>query len=61
MAQYEVVVRDVTYKGIIVEAESEEEAYEMAQEADGGEFDVCMDGGEWEIISTRKVEEEPAQ
>lgn len=53
---YKVIAKSTGYYSIVVEAESIEEAIEIAEEMDGGDFDEepkC----DWEIIRAEEVEE----
>ena len=62
MATYRVWAKMVTYAYLDVEAESEDEAVEIAYDADGGDFieDTDPYSGSWEIMEeeTEKLDEE---
>ena len=57
MKTYRVTASYMTYCYVEVEAESEDEAIDLAGEIDGGDFtsDSCADGG-WEIESAYLIE-----
>lgn len=54
--KYHVVMRSVEYYGIDVEACDKEEAMELAEYADGGEF-IFEDNTPWEVDEVREYEE----
>ena len=47
MAKFRVWARSISYVYLDVEADSEEQAMEIAEEADGGAYHE--DGGDWEF------------
>lgn len=49
MAKYKVKAVMTSYAYLEVEAEDENEAYNIARETDGGEF-IPTDEGDWEIL-----------
>ena len=53
MAVYRVWAESITDVYIDIEAESEEKAFEIAHEVDGGEFHE--DGGDWKFGSVYEV------
>jgi hypothetical protein len=59
MKKYEVQASYVTYCHAVIEAESEEEAYQIAKNMDGGSFDVDRQQGlgDWDIYSVDEIEE----
>lgn len=54
--KYHVVMQSIEYYGIDVEAYDEEEAIELAKNADGGEF-IFEDNAPWEVNEVKEVEE----
>ena len=54
MAVYRVWAESITDVYIDIEAESEEKAFEVAKELDGGEFHEC--GGDWQFGAVYEVE-----
>ncbi len=56
MAMYRVWAQSISDVYLDVEAESEEEAYEIASEADGGEFIEDPTGGDWIMGDVMKIE-----
>lgn len=57
MKTFIVTASYITYCTAEIEAESQEEAYEIARSMDGGDFDVNRDTGlsDWEIEEVREV------
>lgn len=49
MLQFQVIVRDVTFKGYLVEAPDKDEAIRIVQEGEAEDPEI-LDGGEWEIV-----------
>jgi len=49
MAKYRVWAKMTSYSFLDVEAESEQEALEIAEDADGGEF-ITTEDGDWELL-----------
>ena len=59
MPRYRVWAECITDCYLDVDAESEEEAFAIAEEADGGDFITDMAGGDFRVTSTiEKLEEE---
>ena len=58
MAMYRVWAQSISDVYLDVEAESEEEAYEIANEADGGEFVEYSCGGDWILGDIERIDEE---
>jgi len=55
MKKYTVTASSITYYTVEIEAENDEEAWDIAHSADGGDF--TQDGmGDWEIIEVREVD-----
>jgi hypothetical protein len=52
---YKVTACYYTYCTAIVEAETEEAAYEMARDMDGGDFKQSNELGDWHIKSVDEV------
>lgn len=54
MKKFRVTASSMSYFTLVVEAETQEEAEAIAEQADGGDFDA--DGfGDWEIYSVEEV------
>lgn len=53
MAKYRVWAKMTSYSFLDVEAENEQEALEIAEYTDGGEF-ITTEGGDWEVLSDVK-------
>jgi hypothetical protein len=54
MKTFKVMASSISYYTLEIEADSLEEAQDMARDADGGDFEA--DGvGDWEIIEVREV------
>ena len=49
MKKYKVIAKSVSYPYVIVKANNEEEALEIAEELDGGDFEEDWDG-DFEIL-----------
>jgi hypothetical protein len=56
MAKFRAVATYTSYCEVIIEAESEDEAFEIAQSMDGGDF-TPIDGGDWDIDSVTEITE----
>jgi hypothetical protein len=55
MKKFKVTASSITYYTIEIEAETELRAWQLAKEADGGDF--TQDGiGDWEIIEVCEVD-----
>jgi hypothetical protein len=59
MKSYKILASYTTYCSLVVEAESEDEAREIAYQADGGDF-KDNDFGDWDINDVFLLEEEKA-
>lgn len=59
MKTFIVTASYITYCTAEIEAESQEEAYEIARSMDGGDFDVNRDTGldDWQIMDIEEVTE----
>lgn len=57
MRKYRVWARSIDYCYLDVEAESEDEAYDIASQTDGGEFCCDSASGEWEMDHVDKIED----
>lgn len=55
MKKFKVVASSISYYTVEIEAENEDEAWDMAREIDGGDFEPDGDG-DWEIYSVAEVE-----
>ncbi len=51
MAEYRVEAKMTTYASILIEAQTAEAALEIAEDADGGDFDTDNEIGDWAIVS----------
>jgi len=56
MKKYEVIATTISYHKLIIEAENDDEAWDMAREADGGDFEL-HDQGNWEIYGVKEITE----
>lgn len=56
MKKYEVIATTTSYHKLIIEAENDDEAWDMAREADGGDFEL-HDQGDWEIYGVKEITE----
>ena len=55
MKKFKVIASSITYYTVEIEAENEDEAWNIGCEADGGDFEP--DGnGDWEIVEVREVQ-----
>jgi hypothetical protein len=55
MKKFKVTASSISYFVLEVEAETQEEAQQIAEQADGGDFDA--DGlGDWEIYDVKEIE-----
>ena len=54
MKKFKVVASSITYYTVEIEAENEDEAWGMARDIDGGDFE-SDDQGDWEIYSVSEV------
>lgn len=57
MKTYKITACYYTYVTAEVEAETEEQAYEMAREMDGGDFKQSGELGDWHINDVIEVNE----
>jgi hypothetical protein len=55
MKKYQVIASSISYYSLIIEAENDDEAWDMARDADGGDFEP-HDQGDWEIYSVGEVQ-----
>ena len=58
MKTFKVTACYFTYCTATVEAESEEQAYELAREMDGGDFKQSGELGDWHINDIQELETE---
>lgn len=56
MKRYKVTACYYTYCTAVVEAETEDEAYNIAQEMDGGSFKESGELGDWHINEVKEIE-----
>lgn len=45
-----------TYCETTIEAENEDEAWSIAQDMDGGDFDAIDDDGGWDILTVNEIQ-----
>ncbi len=57
MSKYRVWAKMTTYSYLDVEAESPDEAFNIAKETDGGEFISSEEGGDWEVDPDNNIQE----
>lgn len=55
MKKFKVIASSISYFVLEVEAENEDEAWQIGREADGGDFEPDGDG-DWEIYSVEEVQ-----
>ena len=55
MKKYQVISTVTNYYSLIIEAENDDEAWDMARDADGSDFEP-HDEGDWEIYSVGEVQ-----
>jgi len=55
MKRYRIYAAYDTYCEAEIEAESEDQAYDIAKQMDGGEF-ISRDSGDWRILDVEEVE-----
>ena len=58
MKKYKVTACYYTYCTAVVEAETEDEAYNIAQEMDGGSFKESGELGDWHINDVQEIKGE---
>ena len=58
MKTYKITACYYTYCTTTVEAESEEQAFELAREMDGGHFEQSGELGDWHINDIQELETE---
>jgi len=56
MKKYEVIASTISYHKLVIEAENDDEAWDMAREADGANFEL-HDQGDWEIYGVKEITE----
>jgi len=56
MKKYKVTASYITYCTVEVEAENEDQAYEIAREMDGGDFKESNELGDWHINDIQEIE-----
>jgi hypothetical protein len=56
MKKYEVITSSISYYSLIIEAENDDEAWDMARDADGADFEPHDGEGDWEIYSVQEVQ-----
>jgi hypothetical protein len=58
MKKYRVIASSISYYTLEIEAENDDEAWDIAHEADGSDFDPeGIDSGDWEIYSVGEITE----
>jgi hypothetical protein len=56
MKRYKIYAAYDTYCEAVIEAESEDQAYDIAKQMDGGSF-TSRDSGDWRILDVEEVDE----
>ena len=56
MKKFKVIASSISYFTIEIEAEDDLQAWQLAKETDGGEFEPDGDG-DWEIYSVEEVKQ----
>ena len=58
MPTFRIIVKDLVYKAVVVDAETHEEAQEQVERASDDEFnwDKSLDGSEWAIETVEEIE-----
>lgn len=57
MKKFKITACYYTYCTAVVEAEGEEQAYELARDMDGGDFEASNDNTDWHINDVQEIEE----
>jgi hypothetical protein len=57
MKKFKVIASYLTFCELEVEAENEDQAWELAREADGGDFEQMNELGDWYINEVVEVKE----
>jgi hypothetical protein len=55
MKKYKVTASYLTYCTVEVEAENEDQAYEIARDMDGGDFTESRDNYDWHISDIQEI------
>ena len=55
MKKYQVIASSITYYTMEIEAENDDEAWDIAINADGGDFDPDNIEGDWEIYGVKEI------
>lgn len=55
MKKFKVVASSISYYTVEIEAENDDEAWDIARDMEGGDFEA-EDQGDWEIYSVSEVE-----
>jgi len=56
MKKFKVVASSISYYTVVIEAENDDEAWDIAHDLDGGNFEA-EDQGDWEIYSVSEVQQ----
>jgi len=56
MKKFKVVASSISYYTVEIEAENDDEAWGIAKEMDGGDFEEEGGYGDWEIYSVSEVQ-----
>jgi len=56
MKKFVATASSITYYTLVIEAETEEEAWDIAHNADGGDFEEQEFSGDWDIYSVEEAE-----
>lgn len=54
--KFKITASSITYYTLEIEAENEDKAFEIAQDADGSEFDEVPFSDDWRIIDIQEIE-----
>ena len=57
MKKFKVIASYITYCVVDIEAEDQDEAYQIALNMDGGDFETQMDGDDWHIESVEAIDD----
>jgi len=55
MKKFKVVASSISYYTVEIEAENDDEAWDLARDMEGGDFEA-EDTGDWEIYSVSEVQ-----
>lgn len=58
MKKFKVIAQSISFPYVIIEANTEEEAFNMASEVDGGDFIDDNKESYWEILEVKEIKGE---